>query len=86
MEKLFIDPSWTFNQAVEHLEALRLQYEEVLASFLWWQLKERNTFIRGTRNSFYALNLLEWQIDRMWNYMNGFDFLSSIKECAKRYK
>lgn len=86
MEKLYIDPNWTFNQAVNHLKELKDEYQGILSSFSMFERKEWAEFIRTTRDSFYALNLLEWQIDRMWNYMNGFDFLYSIKQCAKRYK
>lgn len=83
---LFIDPSWTYHQAVIHLQTLKLQYEEVLASFSYFQLHERTNFIRSTRNQFYALSCLEWQKDRMWNYMNGSDDLFSLLYSASKYK
>ena len=83
---LIINPSWTYKQAVEHLEALKSQYEEVLASFSSFDIKERTHFIYSIRNQFYALSCLEWQKDRMWNYMNGSDDLLSIIYSASKYK
>ena len=86
MRELIVDKSWTYREAVYHLKALRLQYEEVLASFSIWQIKEKRDFIVETRDKFYALDILEWQKDRMWNYMNRNDFLYSIIQSAIRYK
>lgn len=86
MEELFVDKNWTFRETVYHLKALRLQYEKILASFSIWDIKHKSDFILLTRNKFYALNILEWQKDRMWNYMNGNDYLYSIIQSAIRYK
>ena len=83
---LFIDPSWTYKQAVANLKALKLEYDRVLASFSSFEIKERTRFIYSTRNKFYALQCLEWQKDRMWNYMNGSDDLLSIISSALKYK
>lgn len=81
-----INPSWTFREAVEHLKTLRDEYNNSLASFSMFQYKEKANYIHSTRDQFYSLNLFEWQIDRMWNYMNGFDSLCKIKLCSLRYK
>ena len=83
---LFVDPSWTYRQAVIHLQTLKLQYEEVLASFSSFEIKERTHFIYSVRKQFYSLSCLEWQKDRMWNYMNESDDLSSILYSASKYK
>ena len=86
MKEIYVNPEWTFKQTAEHLKALKLHYEEVLASFSVWDGKYRADFIYSTRSKFYALKCLEWQKDRMWNYMNDCDCLESILECASRYK
>jgi len=84
--KLDVNPNWTYRQAANNIKALRLQYREVLASFSLWQTKEWADFISSTRDQFYALDLLEWQIDNLWNYMNGnFPYFYLIRS-ASRYK
>lgn len=85
--RLEIDNSWTFNEVVEHLKALRDQYRGILASFSWCQSKEYADFICETRNQFYSLDLPEEKLkDMIWNYMNGFEMLYKLKIVAKRYK
>ena len=41
MFKLYVDNSWTYKEIAYRAWALRFQYEEFLASFLWDQKKER---------------------------------------------
>jgi len=83
---IYVDPTWTYRQAVSNLKALRLQYREALASFSLWETKEWASFIRTTRDKFYTLNLLEWQIDNLWKYMNGYIPLISVQRSSLRYK
>lgn len=84
--KLFFDPLWNYKETVVHLEALKSQYEEILASFSYFQLHEKVNFIRSTRNALYSLHLLEWQKDRIWNCMNGNDDLYNIYRSAFKRK
>lgn len=83
---IYVDPTWTYRQAVNNLKTLRLQYREVLASFSLWETKEWASFIRTTRNKFYTLNLIEWQIDNLWRYMNGYMSYHALKVSSLRYK
>lgn len=84
--KLEIDPSWTYRQATLNIKALKQQYEGVLSSFSLFQAKEWADFIISTRDQFYALHLLEWQKDNLWNYMNGnFPYFYLLRS-AMRYK
>lgn len=81
-----INPSWTFREAVSNLKTLRDEYNNLLASFSPFEVHEKTAFIRSTRDQFYTLNIMDWQIDRMWNYMNGSDSLCKIKLASLRYK
>ena len=56
-----INLDWTFDEVVENLQALKLQYEEVLASFYYLQLKEAVSKKREIKKMFYSLNLKDWQ-------------------------
>ena len=80
--ELNIDPNWKFKEAVSNIRVLKSQYEDILHSFSYFQIKEAATFKRETRDKFYALNIFEWQADKLWDYMNGFcpysDFIGII--------
>lgn len=84
--EIYVDPSWTYKTASLHLKALKSHYDSVLASFSLTEAKEWASFIRSTRDQFYALNLLEWQKDNLWNYMNGNYPYSYLIRSASRYK
>lgn len=84
MKELYINPDWTFKEVVDNLKALRLKYERVLASFYYFDLRMVVEFKRNTRNKFYELKLQEWEKDKIWNYMNGFEYLSVLKGIVGR--
>lgn len=67
---MIINPSWSFKDIFCNLRTLTLQYEECLASFVI--LRERNDFIRRTRNSLYALKFDNFKKDKIWEFMNGY--------------
>lgn len=71
---MYINPTWNYNQIVANIRTLRLQYEEVLASFSY--IRDENNFIKQTRDNLYSMNLEEFEKDRIWEYMNG--YLSSF--------
>lgn len=85
-KEIFVDPTWTYKQAALNIRTLKLYYEGILASFSLWETREWATFIRSTRDKFYALNLLEWQKDNLWNCMNGNFPYSYLLRSASRYK
>ena len=72
---MIINPSWNYSEIVKNIRTLRRDYERVLASFSF--VLDENNFIRQTRNSLYAMQLEEFQKDRIWEYMNG--YLSSLE-------
>jgi hypothetical protein len=75
---MYINPSWNYDDIVYNLRTLRLRYEEVLASFNY--VRDENKYIKATRDNLYAMNLEEFQKDRIWEYMNG--YLSSFDTFA----
>ena len=86
MRELYINPEWTFKEIVDNIKTLKLEYEKVLASFSYFELKDKVDFERNTRNSFYSMNLKEWEIDKLWEYMNGYEELRVliILACRRR--
>lgn len=69
---LNINSNWTFREVVSNIRALRTQYEDILRSFNYFEIKRVAEFRRNTRDQFYSLNLDEWQIDKLWDFMNEF--------------
>ena len=70
-----INPSWNYKDIVANIRTLKLSYVECLTSFFY--IRQRNKFIKATRDSLYALHIEEFQKDRIWEYMNG--YLSPIQ-------
>lgn len=86
MEEIYINPDWTFKEAVEHLKTLKAHYKGNLASFLYFQLKEKVEFKRKIRNAIYSLKMEEWKKDKIWNYMNDYEFYYVLKGISNRLK
>ena len=86
MSELIVNPNWTFEEAVKNIMALKSQYKEILASFSYYELKDKVIFKRNTRNSFYSMNLKEWEIDKLWEYMNDCEYLDVLKMLVRRRK
>lgn len=80
MKNLYINQNWTFEEAVNNLKTLKIEYEGILASFSYFQLHDKVEFLRKTKESFYSLKLKEWEINKLWEYMNGYEFLYVLKQ------
>ena len=71
MEKLYLDPSWSFRECVYNIRTLKSQYQGVLMSFSFTQnTKGETKYIRETRSSIYEMPYDEWKKDKLWEYMN----------------
>lgn len=81
---MIVDTSWTFEDIVTKIKAIKSQYEEILSSFSNFELKERNDYKRETRNQFYNLNMAEWKKDRLWEYMNDCQEYYVLEQICER--
>lgn len=86
MMRLSIDPQWTFNEAVDNLKALKTQYKEFLASFLDDDVHNRYLFRKQAKQDVYALNFQEYKRDKIWEYLNDYEFLYVIVLIRNRQK
>lgn len=84
LKYLDINPNWTFKETVDNLKTLKNDYNIALASFSYFTSKERIAFLKTTRDSFYALKFERWKKDKIWDYMNGFEFLYVLNGIVKR--
>lgn len=83
---LNINPNWTFAEVVDNLWTLRDEYDRLLTFFSYFDLHEKVLFMRKTRNAFYSLNFEYWKKDKIWNFMNHFEYYSTLKDMVKRHK
>lgn len=71
---VYIDPRWTFRDLVRNARRLKQDYVFCLTFFSYnytfEELKYRNSIIRELKKNLYALNIEEWKIDKVWEYMN----------------
>lgn len=73
-EKLQVNSNWTFKEIIIKVKALKQNYDDVLASFSYFNLHKKIEIMKKFRDSIYALNFEEWKKDRLWDYLN--DYLS----------
>lgn len=66
-----INPMWDFVEVINNIEAIKDTYEGLLSSFSIYEVKQKKAVIQSFRNDVYELKLLEWQKDKLWEYMNG---------------
>lgn len=78
MKNLIVNKNWTFEEAVKNIMTLKSQYCDILASFSCYEIKDKVNFMRSSRNSFYSMNLKVWEIDKLWEYMNDYEELSTL--------
>lgn len=86
---MVIDPNWSFSELSDNLKRLKKEYIFSLAFFsyhdnLIQKLKIENAYKREIRNSFYKINIKEWQIDMAWEYMNGYVPFTLVSSTARR--
>lgn len=82
--EIYIDPNWNFKQIVFNLRALKSQYNGILCSFSYFDRHKVVEFKRACRNKIYALQFEEWKKDRLWEYLNNYESLTTLQEIARR--
>lgn len=61
----------TFKQLVYKAEAIKSNYNRVLSLFsCGFDIKQKVKYIKHTKDTIYTLDILEWQSDRLWEYLN----------------
>lgn len=70
-----INENWTFRDLVLNAKMLKQEYVFVLAFFsndnVYEEIKIRNIIIKSFKNKLYSINIEEWKLDKVWEYMNG---------------
>ncbi len=74
-----INQDWNFKEIVGVLKSLKEQYWERVRSFSYFDLHEKVVYMRNFRDDIYKLNFEEWKKDKIWDYINNYEFLYVLK-------
>ena len=74
-----INQDWNFKELVGVLKSLKEQYWEKVRSFSYFDLHEKVVFMRNFRDEIYKLDFEEWRKDKIWEYINNYEFLYVLK-------
>jgi len=65
-----INVLWSFGEAVENIKAIKEYYIDLLSSFSIYEGKQKNIAQGEIKRQIYSLGILEWQKDKLWEFMN----------------
>ena len=74
-----INQDWNFKEIVGVLKIIKEQYWEKVRSFSYFDLHEKVTYMRNFRDDIYKLDFEEWKKDKIWDYINNYEFLYVLK-------
>lgn len=74
-----INQDWNFKEIVSVLKSLKEQYWEKVRSFSYFDLHEKVVYMRNFRDEIYKLDFEEWKKDKIWDYINNYEFLYVLK-------
>ena len=74
-----INQNWNFKEIVSVLKSLKEQYWEKVRSFSYFDLHEKVVYMRNFRDEIYKLDFEEWRKDKIWEYINNYEFLYVLK-------
>ena len=67
-----LDNNWKFKDIQDNIEAIKAQYEDILSSFLCYEIKERWMALHNMRKKVFGYeNIQYWQRERLWEVLNG---------------
>ena len=69
----------SFKEVVIILKQFKEQYKEKVRSFSYYELHDKVLYIRSIRDSIYKMDFEEWKKDKIWEYMNDYEFLYVLK-------
>lgn len=67
---MIVNENWNYNDVVVNIEALKYKYKDILASFSWLKLKDKNKFIYDFKRQIYNLKMREYEQNMIWEYLN----------------
>ena len=74
-----LNETMSFKQVVTILKDFKEKYKEKVRSFSYYDLHDKVLYIRSIRDTIYKLDFEEWKKDKIWEYMNDYEFLYVLK-------
>ena len=68
-----VNQNWKYKDIMKYIEAMKFEYQEVSASFLWFEKKQQMEYIRNCKKQIYSLGFETWKKDKIWEYLNDFE-------------
>lgn len=81
-----IDKKWDFKQAVENIKTIRDTYKGLLSSFSIYETRQKKSLIQEVRKEIYELEILEWQKDKLWEFLNDDETILTLQSIVNRQK
>lgn len=66
-----IDSNWNFKEAVQNIEAIRVEVRETLASFSYFDKKKSINYKKIIKNKIFSFNFEYWKRERLLEYVYG---------------
>lgn len=72
MSGLSLQENWKFKDVKDNIEALVSEFEGLLSSFLYFEIKKRGYVLHNMKTQVFSYsNILYWQRERLWETLNG---------------
>ena len=86
LQSLSIPELYTFESIVLNIKAIKSKYTGILSSFSVFKHHDKVLCLKQIHDLFYSLNLDEWKIDRIWEYLNNDIEYAILEDIVNRQK
>lgn len=69
MYNINININWSYKEVVNNIEVIKSQILGIIASFSYFQSRDRTIFIRWVKDTIYSFNFQEWRKDKIIEYI-----------------
>ena len=71
MYNININTDWNYKEVVNNIEAVKSQILGVIASFSYFQNRDKTIFMRWVKDSIYSFEFQDWKKDKIIEYIYG---------------
>ena len=69
MYNINININWSYKELVNNIEVIKSQVLGVIASFSYFQNKDKTIFMRWVKDTIYSFKFQEWKKDKIIEYL-----------------
>jgi len=82
-----LDSNWKFKNIQDNIEAVKTQYEDILSSFSYFEMKKRGNVLHKMRQEVFKFDNIEyWQRERLWEVLNGDFEIEKFRRLCRKWK